>query len=127
MIEVGRLCVKTAGRDSGLKCAVVEVLDKNFVIIDGETRRKRCNIIHLEPLSELIKIKAKASHEEVASELKKMGIEARKTNPKQAAEKPSRQRKAAEKPAEEKKAKPAKKAKEEPKPAQKKKAKKAEE
>ena len=27
MIEVGRVCVKIAGRDAGKKCAVIKVLD----------------------------------------------------------------------------------------------------
>ena len=28
MIDVGRVCVKTAGRDAGRKCVVVEIVDK---------------------------------------------------------------------------------------------------
>ena len=75
MIEVGRLCVKTAGRDSGQKCIVIEKIDDNNVIIDGQTRRKKCNIKHLEPLNKILKIKAKASHADVVSALKKEGIE----------------------------------------------------
>jgi len=43
----GRICVKTAGRDAGLKCVIVDVLDDKFVLIDGETRRRKCNILHL--------------------------------------------------------------------------------
>ena len=30
LLEVGRLCIKTAGREAGLKCVIVEVTDKNF-------------------------------------------------------------------------------------------------
>ena len=100
MIEVGRICVKIAGRDAGLKCVVVEVLDKNFVMIDGETRRRKCNIIHLEPLEQVIKIKAKASHADIVSEFKKLGIEIKEKKPKKAAERPRRVRKKKEKPAE---------------------------
>ena len=51
MFEIGRLCVKIAGRDAGLKCLVVEVIDDNYVLIDGQTRRRKCNIKHLEPVS----------------------------------------------------------------------------
>lgn len=100
MIEVGRLCVKLAGRDAGLKCVVVEVLDKNFVMVDGQTRRRKCNIIHLEPLDEVIKIKAKASHADVVSEFKKLKIETAEKKPKKAAERPRKVRKKKEKPAE---------------------------
>jgi large subunit ribosomal protein L14e len=74
MIEVGRLCVKTAGRDAGNKCVIVEVVDDNFVLVDGNVRRKKCNISHLEPLAEKIKIKKGASHAEVAAEFKKLKI-----------------------------------------------------
>jgi large subunit ribosomal protein L14e len=63
MIEIGRLCVKTAGRDAGLKCIIVDILDDKFVLIDGETRRRKCNILHLEPLKDVIKIKKNASHD----------------------------------------------------------------
>jgi large subunit ribosomal protein L14e len=100
MIEVGRLCVKLAGRDAGLKCVVVEVLDKNFVMVDGETRRRKCNITHIEPLDEVIKIKAKAAHADVVSEFKKLGIEIREKKPKKAEKRPRRIRKKKEKPAE---------------------------
>ena len=36
-IEVGRVCVKTAGREAGEKCAIVEIIDENFVEVIGET------------------------------------------------------------------------------------------
>ena len=75
MIEVGRLCVKIAGRDARKKCVVIDVIDKNFVMIDGQTRRKRCNIKHLIPLQKKIDIPKNASHEEVVSAFKKLGIE----------------------------------------------------
>ena len=72
MIEVGRVCLKIAGRDAGLRCVVVEVLDKNFVMIDGQTRRRKCNVIHLHPLDETVKVKAKASHEDVVKAFKEL-------------------------------------------------------
>ena len=65
MLTVGRLCVKTAGRDAGNTCVVVEVTDRNFVVIDGNVRRKRCNIAHLEPLSKTLELSKGASHEDV--------------------------------------------------------------
>ena len=56
IFEVGRVCIKVAGRDAGNKCVVIEVIDNNYVMIDGMTRRRKCNIVHLEPLKEIIKI-----------------------------------------------------------------------
>ena len=93
MIEVGRICVKIAGRDAGLKCVVIDILDKNYVLIDGETRRRKCNILHLEPLKEVIKIKKNASHEEMKKEFEKLGLKARETKPKEKKEKPTKVRK----------------------------------
>ncbi|MBD3354640.1 50S ribosomal protein L14e [Candidatus Woesearchaeota archaeon] len=97
MLKVGRLCVKIAGRDAGKKCVVVDIIDDNAVLIDGETRRRNCSIKHLEPLKETVKIKKKASHEDIAKALKKLDIEVRSTKPKKAAERPKKQRKKKEK------------------------------
>ncbi len=119
MFEVGRLCVKLAGRDAGKKCVIVDIIDSRFVMIDGETRRRKCNLSHLEPLTEMIKIKKGADHKAVAAELKKLGIDARETKPKKAAEKPMKIRK--QKTAEEKEAVNSKKAKKEEKKPQEKK------
>lgn len=74
MIEVGRLCIKIAGRDSGMKGVIVDVINDTYVLVDGQLRRKKCNIRHLEPLNTLVKITKNASHEEVVQELKKIGI-----------------------------------------------------
>jgi large subunit ribosomal protein L14e len=108
MFDVGRLCVKIAGRDAGKTCVVVEVLDRTYVLVDGETRRRKCNIAHLEPLNEMVDIQKGASHEAVSSALKKGGIDARETKPKQAASKPTQTRIATAKPATTPKAKKAK-------------------
>jgi len=75
MFKIGRLCLKIAGRDAGLKCIVVEVIDSNYVLIDGQTRRRKCNIIHLEPLDKVLKVKKGLVHNDVVKELKKEGIE----------------------------------------------------
>ena len=96
MIEIGRLCVKLAGRDARLKCVVVDILDDKFVLIDGETRRRKCNILHLEPLKEVIKIKKKASHEEIKKEFEKLGLKTMETKPKQKTERPRKKRKTSE-------------------------------
>ena len=93
MFEIGRLCVKLAGRDAGCRCVVIDSLNKNYVMIDGETRRRKCNIAHLEPLNNVIKINKGASHETVKKEFEKLGLKVRETKPKAKTERPKRIRK----------------------------------
>jgi len=103
MIEVGRIVVKLAGRDAGLKGVVVDILDKGFVLIDGQVRRRKCNVIHIEPLNKVIKIPKQATHEEVVKALKEEGIEVTERKSKPKTERPVKQRKTEvkeEKPAE---------------------------
>ena len=60
-IEVGRVCVKTAGREAGEKCAIVEIIDENFVEVVGEAvKNRRCKIAHLEPTEETIDVSGDA-------------------------------------------------------------------
>lgn len=111
-MEIGRLVIKTAGREAGKKACVVDIIGNNYVLIDGDVRRKRCNIMHLEPLKETIKIEKNASHDKIVSEFKKLGIEIKERKPKEKKEKPKKIRgKRKKKLAEEKKEeKPKKKA-----------------
>jgi large subunit ribosomal protein L14e len=68
-IEVGRVCVKIAGREAGEKCAIVEVIDDKFVeIVGSKIKNRRCNIKHLEPLNETVDVSKGA--EEVKKQLK---------------------------------------------------------
>lgn len=73
--EVGRVCVKTAGRDTGKRCVVVDLMDKNFALVTGPksvsgVRRRRVNVNHLKPLEEKLTIEKGASDERVAALLK---------------------------------------------------------
>ena len=75
-IEVGRICIKTRGREAGKKCVIVDLIDKNFVLITGPksltgVRRRRANIRHLSPTEEKININRGASDEEVLQALRK--------------------------------------------------------
>jgi len=77
-IEVGRICVKNVGREAGKKCVIVDLVDKNYVLITGpkavtEIKRRRANINHLEPTQEKIDINRGATDEEVAEALKTAG------------------------------------------------------
>lgn len=71
-IEVGRVCVKIAGREAGEKCVIVEVIDDKFVEIVGTNiKNRRCNISHLEPVDQTIEIKSD-NVEEIKKELESL-------------------------------------------------------
>jgi len=77
-IEVGRVCVKLAGRESGKKCVIVDVMDKSFVLVTGPkkvtgVKRRRVNINHVAPTEESLQIKRGASDEEVTQMLEAAG------------------------------------------------------
>jgi large subunit ribosomal protein L14e len=77
-IEVGRVCVKVAGRESGRKCVIVDVMDKSFVLVTGPkkvtgVKRRRVNINHVAPTEETIQIKRGASDEEVTQMIEAAG------------------------------------------------------
>lgn len=74
MFEIGRVCMKIAGRDAGKKCLVIDVVDEHFVMIDGQTRRRKCNIKHLEPINQAVQINKNAPAPEVARVLNEIGI-----------------------------------------------------
>jgi len=68
-IEVGRICVKIAGREAGEKCVIVEVIDDKFVEVVGTTMKNRkCNKKHLEPVEQTMEIKTE-DVEEIKKEL----------------------------------------------------------
>jgi len=100
MIEIGRLCMKTAGRDAGKKGVVVDVIDSLYVMLDGQVRRRKCSISHLEPLDKVIKIKKKAGHEEVVKAFKALKIDVPARKSKKPGPRPRKIRKAVQKKAE---------------------------
>ena len=74
-IEVGRVCVKVAGREYGRKCVIVDVMDKSFVVVTGPkkvtgVKRRRVNINHVAPTEDVIPIKRGSSDEEVTQMIK---------------------------------------------------------
>ena len=132
MLDVGRVCLKIAGREAGKYCVVVKKMDESFVMITGpkeltSVKRRRCNISHLEPLIDVIKIKSDAPDNDIlkayqdANLTNKLGLEpgkARKVEAKKAAKKEPRKevrkveaKKEAKKPAKAPKKKTVKKAK----------------
>jgi len=78
-IEIGRICVKVAGREAGRKCVILDVLDKNYALITGpkeltKVRRRRVNIKQLEPFQYKISIEKNASDSDVIKELTKQNL-----------------------------------------------------
>lgn len=73
-MKIGQLIIKICGRDSSQMGIVIDNVDNTYVLIDGNVRRKKCNIKHLEALDKVLKIKEKASSEEVKKALEKEGI-----------------------------------------------------
>lgn len=74
VFDIGTICVKLAGRDAGKRCVVVSKEDEKTVLIDGETRRRKCNVLHLEPTADSLGISEGASHEDVVAAFKEKGI-----------------------------------------------------
>jgi large subunit ribosomal protein L14e len=77
-IQIGRICVKISGREAGRKCVIVDIVDKNFVLVTGPrkvsgVKRRRVNANHIEPTPMKIDLKRGATDEEVTEALKAAG------------------------------------------------------
>lgn len=91
---IGRLCTKLTGREAGKYCVIVNQFDDNFVLIDGNVKRRKCNINHLEFTDQLLSIKKDASTKEVLEAMNKVGIKTLKLKEKkEIREKPKKKRK----------------------------------
>jgi len=78
-IQIGRIVVKTYGREAGRKGVIVDIINQNYVLLTGPksltgVKRRRCNIKHLEPTDKLIDIKRDASDEEVLTKIEEKGL-----------------------------------------------------
>lgn len=72
VFDVGRIAVKTLGREAGKYCVVVEVIDKNFVLIDGpKMRRRRVNVRHLVPTQDKLDVKKGIKTEDLKKAIEK--------------------------------------------------------
>lgn len=77
VMEIGRACVKTAGREAGEKCVIVDIIDKTHVLVSGPNiKRRSCNIKHLEPLPNKLDISKGASDEDVKRAMESAGTSA---------------------------------------------------
>ena len=78
-LEVGRVCMKVAGREAGKYCVVLKKENEAFVLVTGPklltgVKRRKCNVDHLEPLPNLLEVKENAADEEVIAALEKAGL-----------------------------------------------------
>jgi len=77
--DVGRICVKLAGREAGRKCVIVDIIDEKYVLITGPksltgVKRRRVNVKHIEPTPLKINISKGASDEEVLKALQEANL-----------------------------------------------------
>ena len=81
---IGRIAVKLVGREAGKECVIVEQVNDSFVIIDGNVKRRKCNLQHLELTEKVLDLKKGASTEEVREAMKKakMKLTSRRTKEK---------------------------------------------
>lgn len=64
------------GREAGYYCVIVDIVDKNYLLIDGlKVKRRRVNYNHIEPITDTIEIKKGAKHEEVEAAIKKAKLD----------------------------------------------------
>ena len=71
--DVGRICVKLSGREAGKKCIIVDIVDRNFVLVTGPkqvngVKRRRVNTNHIEPTERKVTIKRGENDEEILKE-----------------------------------------------------------
>ena len=102
MNEIGRVCMKIAGRDAGKMAIIIDQLEEGYVLIDGQTRRKKVNVKHIEPIDRVLKIEKNASSAIVKKTLATIDVVVTDKKPKKITEKPVKQRKQHQKPVVEK-------------------------
>lgn len=74
--DIGRVCAKTMGREAARYCVIVDVIDKNYLLIDGlKIKRRRVNFRHIIPTENLVEIAKGASHDEVVEAIKSAKFE----------------------------------------------------
>jgi large subunit ribosomal protein L14e len=79
LYKIGRVCVKTVGRETGSYCVIVDEMEGRFVVVTGpkhvsNVRRRKCNIRHLEPLEMEIPIEKGADDSAVEKALEDAGL-----------------------------------------------------
>ena len=74
-MDIGQVCIKNAGRESGEVCIVTEKIDNSFVKIAGPRVKSRmCNFAHLEGLPQKLDLKKGATEKDAIDALLKAGL-----------------------------------------------------
>lgn len=78
-LEVGRVCIKTVGREAGKYCVILKKINDSFLIVTGPklltgVKRRRANINHLQSTKHILEIKEDVSDEEVLVAFDKAGL-----------------------------------------------------
>ena len=81
-MKLGQVVVKTAGRESNKEAVIVDFINDSFVLIDGNVKRRKCNIKHIEPLDLVLKINKNASTEDVHKAMNSVNINILERKPK---------------------------------------------
>jgi len=71
---IGRVVVKLSGKESGRTAVIVDNVNDNFVVIDGNLKRRKCNLSHLEFTDLVLDIKKGSSTKEVHDAMKKASL-----------------------------------------------------
>ena len=74
---LGKICVKTMGRDKGRQCVIIDVIDKSYVLVTGPKeltgiKRRRANLKHLILTDKRVDISRGASDSEILEVIKKL-------------------------------------------------------
>lgn len=73
-MEIGKVCMKIAGRDAGRPAIVIDIHKDGYVTIDGYSRRKKVNPQHLQFIGTKVDIKKGATTATVLKALEKLGF-----------------------------------------------------
>jgi large subunit ribosomal protein L14e len=73
-IDIGRIYIKLTGREAGKKCIIVDIVDRNFVLVTGPkqlngVKRRRVNVSHIEPTERKLNIRRGETDEELMKAL----------------------------------------------------------
>ena len=78
-VDIGRVCKKLTGREAGRYCVIIDSVDDTFLMVTGPrnitgVKRRKCNILHIEPTNDTLEISKGASDEIVAAAFDKAGL-----------------------------------------------------
>ncbi len=84
VLEVGRVCMKIAGREAGKYCVIIKPAgkskdEKSFVFVTGPrlltgVKRRKCNIDHLKATEYKLDISENATDDQVIAAYEKAGL-----------------------------------------------------